>query len=258
VGTSVHTIVVDRRPRAFRLYRPAGLIEPAALVVMLHGGFGSGRQAEAAYGWNDRADRDGFAVAYPDGLDRVWNVGGGCCGQSGRAGVDDVAFIVAMVAQIRTTVPVDPARVYATGMSNGGMFAYRLACDTELFAAVAPVAGTLLGACPAPAPVSLIHVHGLADRRVRYDGQPGEGVGRIDGPPVPEVIASWRAVDGCEPPTVTTAATVTRSVAACRDGHAVVVVTIDDVGHEWPGAEGPVGIDATDAIWRFFTEHPRR
>src|SRR5688572_25330597 len=80
VGSSAHTIVVDGHERAWRLYRPANLADPAALVVMLHGGFGTARQAESAYGWNALADREGFAVAYPDGLDRVWNVGGGCCG----------------------------------------------------------------------------------------------------------------------------------------------------------------------------------
>jgi polyhydroxybutyrate depolymerase len=258
VGTSVHTIVVDQRSRGFRLYRPAGLADPAALVVMLHGGFGSARQAESAYGWNALADREGFAVAYPDGLDRAWNVGGGCCGRSARTGVDDVAFMRAAVATIGRTLPVDPRRVYATGMSNGGMMAYRLACDTEVFAAVAPVAATLLGECPSPDPVSLIHIHGTADSRVRFDGAPGIGVAEIDGPPVPEVIETWRAVDGCAPPAVRTAGPVTRSRADCPDGRAVELVTVAGVEHAWPGAEGAGAppLDATATIWRFFTEHP--
>jgi polyhydroxybutyrate depolymerase len=256
VGSSTHTIVVDQRSRGFRLYRPAGLTDPAALVVMLHGGFGSARQAESAYGWNALADREGFAVAYPDGLDRAWNVGGGCCGRSARTGVDDVAFIRAAVATIERMLPVDPRRVYATGMSNGGMMAYRLACDTEVFAAVAPVAATLLGACPSPDPVSLIHIHGTTDSRVRLDGAPGIGVAEIDGPPVPEVIETWRGVDRCTAPAVRTAGPVTRSQAECPDGRAVELITVAGVDHAWPGADGAPPLDATATIWRFFTEHP--
>ncbi len=255
-GSSAHAIVVDGRERGLRLYRPASLAEPAALVVMLHGGFGSARQAESAYGWNALADREGFAVAYPDGLDRAWNVGGGCCGRSARTGIDDVAFIRAAVATIERMLPIDPRRVYATGMSNGGMMAYRLACDTDVFAAVAPVAATLLGQCPSPDPVSLIHVHGTADRRVRLDGAPGIGVAGIDGPPVPEVIETWRAVDGCGPPAVRSAGPVTRSRAECPDARAVELITVADVDHAWPGADAASPLDATATIWRFFADHP--
>ena len=245
-GPSTRTIVVDGRERAFRLYRPA--VRPAALVVMLHGGLGSARQAEAQYGWNELADREGFAVVYPDGLDRVWNVGGGCCGRSAATGVDDVEFIRALVAAVRPELAVDRGRVYATGMSNGGMLAYRLACDTDLFAAIGPVAATLLGSCPSPDPVSVIHVHGSADRRVRYDGAPGEGVGRIDGVAVPDLNANWRGVDRCDPPTAVTDGAITRSEATCADGRGVALVTVAGAGHEWPG-------DTTATIWRFFAEH---
>ena len=79
-GTSVHTI----GDRTYRLYVPAGLPSSAPLVVMLHGGFGSAQQAERAYGWDQSADSAKFVVAYPDGLGRAWNAGGGCCGRSSR------------------------------------------------------------------------------------------------------------------------------------------------------------------------------
>jgi polyhydroxybutyrate depolymerase len=257
VGSSTHTVEVGGTERALRLYRPADLPDLAALVVKLHGGFGSARQAESAYGWNALAEREGFAVAYPDGLDRAWNAGGGCCGRSARTGVDDVAFIRAAVAAVGRMVPIDPRRVFATGMSNGGMMAYRLACDTDVFAAVAPVAATQLGACPAPDPVSLIHIHGTADSRVRFDGEPGIGVAQIDGPPVPDVIAAWRGIDGCAAPAHQSAGPVTRSRAECRDGRVVELVTVAGVDHAWPGADGAGPLDATATIWRFFTEHPR-
>jgi hypothetical protein len=94
---------------------------------MLHGGFGSARQAQKSYGWDAEADRGQFVVAYPDGLGRAWNTGGGCCGTPGRTNADDIGFITAMVSAIERQLPVDANRVYATGISNGGIMAYTLA-----------------------------------------------------------------------------------------------------------------------------------
>jgi len=264
--SSTHTIPVGGTARTYHLYRPAGLTGPSPLVVVLHGGFGTGGQAESDYGWDALADEHGFTVAYPDGLDRAWNVGGGCCGRPGATGADDVGFVAEVVADIPD---VDPARVYATGISNGGMLAYRLACDTTLFAAIGPDSATQLGPCPSPAPVSVIHIHGTADHNIPYDGGPGQGVARIDGPPVPDVVASWRAVDGCPAPTATTAGAVTTAVATCPGGRAVELVTIAGAGHQWPGSAprklgGVLGLDppstaldATAVIWAFFSAHPK-
>src|SRR5438270_78276 len=126
-GTSVHTISVGGLERTYRLYKPTGLPAAAPLVVMLHGGFGNGAQAERAYGWDQLADTSKFVVAYPDGVNRAWNVnGGGCCGKPGQEGIDDVAFITAAVGDIGKNVNIDAFRVYATGMSNGGIMSYTL------------------------------------------------------------------------------------------------------------------------------------
>ena len=86
---------------------------------MLHGGFGTASQAEKAYHWDAEANVGHFLVAYPNGLDRAWNAGGGCCGVPGRTGTDDIGFITAMVSAIEHAVPVNANRVYATGISNG-------------------------------------------------------------------------------------------------------------------------------------------
>jgi polyhydroxybutyrate depolymerase len=271
VGRSDHSITVDGRSRTYHAYVPSTVDSVAPLVLMLHGGFGTGAQAEQSYGWDARADRGRFVVVYPDGIDRAWNVGGGCCGSPGASGVDDIAFLRAVVAEVSRARRIDPARVYATGISNGGLMAYRLACDTDLFAAVGPDAATLLGDCPSPARTSVIHIHGTADQNIRYDGAPGQGYARIDGPPIPELVARWRAVDGCAAAEVTTAGPVTTSVAACPDGRAVELVTIEGAGHQWPGAAPrPViekllgtdppsnALDATAVIWSFFAAHPRR
>jgi polyhydroxybutyrate depolymerase len=257
-GSSDHTIVVDGRERTFHVYRPAGLTTPAPLVVMLHGGFGTGSHAEKVYGWNAQADANRFLVAYPDGLDRAWSVGGNCCGTPGSTDVKDVEFITAMVKAIGQEVTLDRDRLYATGMSNGGMLAYRLACDTKMFAAIGPVAATLLGTCTDRAPTSVIHVHGTEDENVRYNGEPGEGQAGIDGEAVPTLIAGWRAVGDCAAPARTVANPVITSIAACPAGRAVKLITVIGGGHEWPGAGGkPGALDTTSTIWRFFAQHPK-
>lgn len=245
----MHTISVGGISRDYRLYLPAGLPAAAPLVVMLHGGFGSAAQAERTYGWNQLADSAKFVVAYPDGMGRAWNAGGGCCGQPGRDGIDDVGFITAAVRDIAGNVGIDPSRIFATGISNGGMMAYALACNSAVFAAIGPDSATQLDSCPAPHPTSVLHIHGTADRVIRYDGQPGIGVAHIDGPPVTDVNAFWRGVDGCDAPVSTVAGAVTTSVAGCPGGRSVELVTVAGGGHEWPAF-------ATQTLWDFFAAHP--
>jgi polyhydroxybutyrate depolymerase len=247
-GTSLHHINVGGHDRSYRLYKPPAAPASAPLVVVMHGYSGSAAQAERGYGWDDLADSDKFVVAYPDGLGRAWNVEGEtCCGQPGREGVDDVAFISAAVADIGKNVGINPARVYATGMSNGGIMSYTLACATAIFAAIGPVAGTQLNPCRTPRPTSVIHIHGTDDRLVPYGG--GQGFSVINGPLVPEVNAFWRNVDQCGAPTATASGPVTTSTSGCAKGRGVVLITVDGGGHEWPPF-------ATKALWQFFAARP--
>jgi polyhydroxybutyrate depolymerase len=249
-GTSAHTINVGGHDRTYRLYKPVGLPASAPLVVMLHGAVGNAEQAERSYGWDQLADSAKFVVAYPDGFDRAWNVnGGGCCGPPARQGVDDVAFISAAVADIAKNVGIDSSRVYATGISNGGIMSYTLACNTGVFAAIGPDAATQLDPCRSPHPTSVMHIHGTADTLVPYKG--GRGFSVINGPSVPEVNAFWRNVDQCGAPAATTSGRVITSTAGCAEGRNVVLITIDGGGHvDWPSY-------ATQKLWEFFAAHPR-
>jgi polyhydroxybutyrate depolymerase len=246
-GTSVHSMTVAGLDRTYRVYKPSGLPSDAPLVVMLHGGYGSGEQAERAYGWNQLADTAKFAVAYPDGIARAWNVHG-CCGRPSRDGLDDVGFITAMVDEIDKDVGIDRSRVYATGISNGGMMSYTLACNSATFAAIGPDSATQLGTCASPHPISVMHIHGTADRLIRYDGGRGEGVAQINGPPVSEVNEFWRNVDRCGAPVAHTDGPVNTSTAECADNRSVVLITVDGGGHEWPSF-------ATQTLWQFFAAH---
>jgi polyhydroxybutyrate depolymerase len=249
-GTSIHTIRAGGQDRVYRLHKPSGLTGPAGLVVVLHGGFGSAEQAERSYGWDQLADSSKFVVAYPDGVRRAWNVnGGGCCGKPAREHIDDVGFITAAVADVTKHVRIDGSRIYATGMSNGAMMSYTLACNTTLFAAIGPVAGTQLDPCRSPHPVSVMAVHGTADPNVPYGGGEGHGFAHINGPPIPELNALWRKIDQCQSPTETTDGPVTTSTAGCADHRGVVLVTVGDGGHHWPDF-------ATAKLWEFFAGHP--
>lgn len=255
------SIEVAGETRNFQLYRPDGADGTPAVVVVLHPLGGNARQAERSYGWNEVADAEGFLVVYPDGRDSSWNAGGGCCGTAAEEDVDDVGFLTVLIETLLEDEDVDPNRVYVTGMSNGGMLSYALACDTDSVAAIAPVAATMLPDCPNPAPVSVLHVHGTADRVVHFDGGLASDAGEVDTPSVSAVVEHWRTVGDCTAPTGTTVGTVQHSTASCAEGREVHLTTVGGLGHEWPGSDQEAGaaspFDATEAIWRFFEANPR-
>lgn len=259
-GTQVRTIDIDGQDREYRVHVPMTLASEPSLIVMLHGGFGSAERAETAYGWNQISDTEGVIVAYPAGQGTSWNAGT-CCGRAAQNGVDDVGYLTAVVTALQQEFGVDPTRTFATGMSNGAMMAYRMACETDLFAAIAPVAGTIVSDCTSPTPTSVLHIHGRDDERVRYDGEVGSGVARVHGWPVEEVVAFWRTVDHCPKPRVTSTPPVTTTTATCPAGRMVTLLLVDEAGHQWPGAAGrgladpdpaSTALDATTVIWRFF------
>ncbi|WP_395639903.1 alpha/beta hydrolase family esterase [Pseudolysinimonas sp.] len=258
-NTEARTLEVDGVTREYHVHVPTELSDDPALVVMLHGGVGSAAQAERAYGWNAVADTEGFVVAYPDGTSRTWNAGD-CCGGAEREEVDDVAFLTALVADLQDEFGVAADRTFGTGMSNGAMMTYRLACETGMFAAIAPVAGTIVSVCDDPAPTSVLHIHGLDDGSVRMDGEPVDGIGDVDGMPIAEVNALWRAAGGCGEPVTTEAPPVTTSTSTCDGGRTVTLITVADAGHQWPSSVAREGatdqpsdaLDATAVIWEFF------
>lgn len=273
---SPHGITVDQIERGYVLHVPPQVKEPVALVIVMHGGGGSARSAIAQTGFDAEADRHGFIVAYPEGTAgpigrfHTWNAGA-CCGVAVERGMDDVGFIRAMVAEIAAAHPIDPKRVYATGLSNGGMMAYRLGCEaSDLFAAIAPVSAVIVVApCEPSFPVSLLHIHGTADRHVPIAGGVGEkSIVKIPYPPVERSVALWAAVDDCgkDPILSSPAPSVElRSYPLCTLGIAVDYYVIDGGSHAWPGGKRMAKfldeptrlLDATPLIWQFFAAHPK-
>lgn len=263
-GASTLSIQTESGERTTIVVRPAGLPERAPLVIVLHGGFGTAAHARQAYGWDELAASEGFVVAYPDGLGRAWNAGGGCCGLSGERGVSDAAFIEEAVEAISARAPIDENRIFAAGMSNGGMMSYRLACDSTTFAAIGVVSGTVLGECASPAGTSLANIHGLADESVRFDGKQGTGAENIDGAAIDDVMATWRQANGCSAVAESHTPPVTLQESECADGVRVQLTTIEGAGHQWPGSTQTAGqkragsdkpsmaVDATQQLWEFF------
>ena len=240
----------DGAARTYRVYRPANLSRDRAvpLVVMLHGGFGNGAQAERTYGWDDEADRNGFVVLYPDGENRAWNAGT-CCGRPMRDRVDDVGFLTALVRKISTEQNIDESRVAFTGMSNGAIMSYRMACESPLrIAAIGSVAGTMLVPCAHAQRTRVIEIHGAVDRNIPYDGGRGSGPAGIVTPPISSVVDRWMHIDACASPHTFTQGSVTTQTADCPDGNLVEFLSIADAGHQWPRAAP----NATETLYAFF------
>ena len=261
--------------RRYFLYLPSTWHRgrPVPLVLVFHGGGGRASGIAPHTGFSRLAEREGFVVAYPQGLNGRWNDGRGYA-----ATHDDVGFVRALLDTLGRELVIDPRRIYATGISNGAMFSYRLACDLPgTFAAVAPVAGAmpadLAPACAHAQPVSVLAFQGTADPLMPYAGG---GVARRRGRVLSaeQSIAFWATTSGCtaapvttdEPDRVTDGTRVRRTVyGTCREGRSVELYTIEGGGHTWPGGPpvgGSVGrvtreIDATPLIWAFFAQHPR-
>jgi polyhydroxybutyrate depolymerase len=244
--------------RTYQLHVPAGLDHPSGLVINLHGSGATGGEQAALTGYDGVADRHGFAVVYPDGVDYSWADGRGASTPD-REGVDDVGFLTALADQLVREYGIDPGRVFATGMSAGGFMANRLACDrADVVAAIAPVAGTLGSnvGCGPSRPVAVMEIHGTADPVVPYGGGPmvGRG-GPSDIVAAPELASRWRAIDGCPAPVDTGQGTAVHRIAAagCAGGTEVVLVGIEGAGHTWPSSD----FNASEVSGQFFAAHGR-
>jgi len=277
----------DGRKRSYRVYVPASLPkgQPVPLLLALHGGGGSGQQFETNSEYDALAAANRFIVVYPDGIEiggrsilahgRVWN-GGRCCGPAAAQQVDDVGFLSTLIDRISKEYEIDPKRVYATGHSNGAIMSYRLACElSEKIVAIGVQAGSLeVDACNPSRPVSVIHIHGTADKNIPIGGGKGSGISGIAfRPPLDAAITLARA-NGCPngPTESVLPDNADVTVAAwqpCADGTAVEFVKVNGASHAWMGhassravqalAGAPyMSYDSSAAIWAFLAAHPRR
>ena len=242
------------------------------LVFVLHGATGSGEEIAGRTGFDREADRLGWLAVYPDAHDPGPFGGWETFATPNR--VDDVGFIATLIDVIGQGEGVDPAKVYATGFSRGGMLAYLLACRlADRLAAVAPVSanmGDYRGdvsslECGPTQPLSLLAMHGTSDRNVPIEGGPSPDYPeQIHYAPLSDVVGLWRGRFACDP-----RGTVRRSGLAtvrrwdCGAERSIELWVLEGGTHAWPGPLNAKGtadasMDASHIIADFFAEHSRR
>jgi polyhydroxybutyrate depolymerase len=265
--TSAQTFTVAGIDRTARVYRPTQPIGRPGLVIVLHGVFGSGFGMENDSRFDDQAERLGWIAAYPDGVLDGWDAFGSTSSWGSHPGADDVAFIGSLIDRLEASDNVDPARVYVTGISRGGMMTYRLGCALSgRVAAIAPVSGNMANSsgtadvpCTLARPVSVLAIHGTADRTIPIKG----GVVDIPFSPMADVIAKWRGWDGCAgASTVALDGASTTTAWSCKSGSTVSQRIVSGGWHTWPHPSfaatptSPDDFDASRIIADFFVAHP--
>jgi polyhydroxybutyrate depolymerase len=278
-STITLTPTIAGHRRTVIVHIPQGYAETTKtpLVLNLPGSGETAVQQELLTDMNATADADHFIVAYPqalipDGTGYDWNIPGVPLigGKPVPAGApNDVAFLTDLPGYLEAHYCINPARVYASGISGGGRMASKLACDAStIYAAVAPVAGLRRPTpCSTTRPVPVIAFHGTADPVDPYNGH-GQPYWTYS---VPQAEAYWASQDGCTTkPTVSHPdPTVTLTTYGdCHAGTIVELYTITGEGHEWPGGPrlpaaltaflGPqtTAVSANTTMWAFFKTHP--
>jgi polyhydroxybutyrate depolymerase len=284
--TECRTLAIGDHQRSYRLFAAKRAERaPRAVILVLHGGSGSGIGAEwlTLGRFHDVGRREGALIVYPDGFRNQWNEGRRDTAiETHRLGIDDVGFLTAIVDDLAAEFPIDPGRVFAAGISNGGMMALRLACErAERFAAIAVVVAAFpadLDCAPRRA-VALIMIAGTEDPLVPYGGGSIRVLGRERGAvhSVQATVGFWVRHNECqEPPAAVEFADLDADDgtellhsrwAPCRDGTEVSFYAIKGGGHLWPGGRIYAGerligrasreLDATTAIVTFFAAHAR-
>ncbi len=271
-GSTRQTITAAGVVRHYLLHVPAGYdgSTPLPLIFVLHGYGGAPVGMEKSTGMSEKADQEGFFVAYLLGTGDVpgWN-----SGLTPGTGVtaDDVEFVRALIRELSGRLRVDPARVYAAGFSNGAFMTNRLGAELpDLLAGVAIVEGTVgvrqsdgtvVMITQPKGPIPVIVIHGKQDANVLYDGGVGAGVGKLDAVPVADMIDFWTGADGCSGSPLEASSTANILIQDYRDcaaGTEVMLYTIVDGVHQWPTLQSKAKFSATDAIWDFFSRHPEK
>ncbi len=253
-------ITSSGRTRRFRLVLPDPLPPgPLPLVLNFHGLFEPPKLQQLVTGMDAEAGKRGMIVVYPEGVGLSWNAGS-CCGRARAEQIDDVRYARDLVRELYRELCIDRNRVYATGLSNGALMSYRLACEaSDVFAAVAPVAGVeAVPACKPRRAVPVLAFHGTKDLLVRWEG------GWFDLGAPRETVQRWRERDRCSGPEEPLYQRGDARCTAARGCAAdVILCTIENGGHTWPGGieaffpgRTSRDLDATSAILDFFLDHP--
>ncbi len=200
-GDHLQSLIIGDQDRPYSIHVPPSYDpeKPTPVVLVLHSAAMNGATMARFCSLNEKADRSGFIVVYPNGTGaskffRYWDAGG----VRGRIS-DDVGYMAKLLDNLATVVNVDPRRVYATGMSNGAMMCYRLAAElSDRIAAIAPVAGTMaIETCRPRRPVSVLHFHGTKDTLVLFGGPDDRIPKNLKFSSAEDSVRAWAKADGC-------------------------------------------------------------
>jgi polyhydroxybutyrate depolymerase len=262
-----NTMEFEGQRRVYHLHLPPAYDGQTAfpLVIVLHGGGGNGPAMAYGTAFQAKADAEGFVVVFPTGQraadgGNYWNANDATSDPvKAELTGDDVAFLAALIDHLTAELAIDEGRIYVTGFSNGAAMTHRLACAlSDRIAAAAAVASALSVACDPVSPVSVLQMIGLDDPHF-VDG----GTIEIDGQQVDHwyAIEFWSAYNECpaEPAVEVVDRVTTETHGPCAAGTEVVRITLEGVGHRWPGnpnhPDDP--LVATDVVWAFFARHAR-
>lgn len=276
IGVQTGTIVSGGSEYTYQWTVPSSYVgDPLPVVLDFHGLNGNGAQQAAFSGWSNKAEREGFLSVQPTGLAFTDDATSWELPQFDSPLRDDVAMVVDLLAHVAANVCIDPARVYATGMANGGFFTAELVCDlSERIAAAVSVAGvTHHESCEPTRAVPYLAFHGVDDTIVPFaGGQSDLAVGTADSSDFFEQVmtdefAEFAADFGCseQADTAVTSEVTLTSWTGCVDAVELGFYTIAGAGHTWPGSETSLAspslgitntdIDATELSWTFFSRH---
>ncbi len=230
----------------------------APMIIVFHGLTGTAQYAakDSVYHWITKSNKEGFIAVFPNGMSSSWNAGN-CCGYASSNNIDDVGFIRDVISDMESKFNINSNRIYATGMSNGGMFSHRLACDlADELAGIASVAGSdSTKVCYPANPIQILHIHAINDNVVSYNG------GGSMFASVPETISRWVNRNNCDisPKHVAGNGVYYDLYTGCDSNVQIKLFVTSEGGHSWPGSStGLLGatpstaISATDEIWAFF------
>ena len=283
-GLEIRKITVDGKERSYLVHIPPNLAaQKTAVPVVLayHGAMTNGMIMAALTGLNEKADTSKFVVVYPNGtgandINLYFNA---FQTHAESKAVDDVAFTSKLLDDLGTVVNIDTKRIFATGMSNGGMMCYKLAAElSDRIAAIAPVAGTMAIDITTAKPkraIPIIHFHGTSDHIVKYDGDNNAAFNFAGIKSVDETIDAWVRIDGIQPAAPKTTPLPVKvedgthisriDYGSGKNKSEIVLYKIENGGHTWPGRPMPVvklglstsNISANDLMWDFFVKHPK-
>lgn len=252
-----HRLRHGGRTRTYEVHVPPNYDgrTPLPVVLNIHGGGGDAPACRRQTQMDKAADRDGYIAVYPEGTSAIgkfytWNAGI-CCAYAVKWKVDDVGFISKLLDELPKQYAVDTNRVYATGMSNGAMMCYRLACElSNRITAICAVSSGQGVDGPRPSrPVPVMHIHGLKDPNALFAGGVGpNAISKVQHKPIRDVIAWWLDVDNCLKKPVEVIKQpdfiMERYAPAPGEvGEPVVLYMLPEGGHTWPG-----GVDVTPRL----------